>query len=82
MTVSISIDQTDEGHFRAKLADREIEATTLAQLLHDLGKELFEVFSPGELDDDSAGPEDSAEFEADLDHTLTKNAELYRRLAR
>ena len=31
--------------------------------------------------EDEPGPPFSAEFEADLDYVLTKNAELYRRLA-
>jgi len=82
MTVSITIDKSDNGRFRAMIAGREIEASTLGHLLEDLGRVLSDTFSMRDPETDAGGPDDDAGFEADLEYTLRKNQELYRRLAR
>jgi hypothetical protein len=92
MSLTITIDRTEHGRFRADLLGTTLEADSLDALLEDvkrrvIGLDLKDVLA-FEEDLDVRIPragteaEDDADFEADLDYILTKNAELYRRLAR
>jgi hypothetical protein len=81
MPISLTIDKTTTGQFRARLADREFEASSIEDLVHQLGTELSRAFGE-EAHAEPGAADNEAEFEADLDYALNKNAELYRRLAR
>jgi hypothetical protein len=79
--VCITIDRTESGRFRATLPNRELEAGTLRELVHELGAAIIAVFEAGGRVRISIEIEDDADFERDLEYTLAKNTELYRRLA-
>jgi hypothetical protein len=92
MSLTITIHQTEHGRFRADLLGTTLEADSLDALMEDVtrrvvSRDLKDVLAFEENVDvriHRAGTraDDDADFEADLDHVLTKNAELYRRLAR
>jgi hypothetical protein len=68
MTITISISDDRAKELQAK-ADR------LGLKVEDFARLLVEKAADGEID------ESSPEFDRELDYIMTKNAELYRRLA-
>ena len=81
MSVCIAIEKTEDGRFRLTLPNREVESGVLPDLVHELAEAIMTVFDSGGRVKISIEIEDETDFERDLDYTLAKNAELYRRLA-
>jgi hypothetical protein len=77
----------DDGTYRAELQDREFVTRSLDELIEAIriaAQAARESLEPRNVENRSTEPEeadDGVGFEDDMDYVLTKNAELYRRLA-
>jgi hypothetical protein len=78
----------EDGTFRAELKDSEFVTRSLDELMEAIRVAVRAAHQSTALRDaggESCEPEeedDGVGFEDDMDYVLTKNAELYRRLAR
>jgi predicted RNase H-like HicB family nuclease len=86
--LSILIDRTESGMFRASAPDLPgvtAEAETVQQVLAELGPKVELFFTRSAVSSDLPNGGDASGgdegFDADLAYVLDKNAELYRRLA-
>ena len=72
------------GGYRAEFPGGAATATSLGELMDAIKDALVrrEASPGGAPGVAESGEDEDAGFEEDLDYTLTKNAELYRRLAR